>query len=320
MSFKRITAISLITFTISGCSIFQRGPKNEAGPGFSPLEKNVPTDAREDSPRKRIMILPFIDMSGIRAGSEKNVNQIALSGRAALVSWLAGTERFVVINNEDFPKDLNQFLNNYSYDVEAIAKIANGMGVAAVVEAKILEIRAKKMGNEIGVFRKVGAQVDGRIQIRVVAAKNGKELLSSTKDAQIEATTTKIGEGSTSSRDLLDDPKLVGDVVIKALKNTVRPMAQAIDKLSWEGRIALVKGEQYYINAGRLSGLQIGDILKVTEDSEEVYDPDNGSFIGHVPGRMKGTLELVSYFGKDGAIAVLHSGAGVNENDRVELY
>jgi hypothetical protein len=28
----------------------------------------------------------------------------------------------------------------------------------------------------------------------------------------------------------------------------------------------------------------------------------------------------VSYFGKDGAIAILHSGAGITENDRVELY
>ncbi len=314
----QILGLLVLGLGLNSCSLWQR--RAAVSPQAGPMEKNVPIEAREDSPRKRIMVLPFIDVSGVRTADGGPNQQLALSGRSALVSWLSNTERFVIINNDDFPKDISQFLNNFQYDVEAIAKIANGMGIAAVVETKILEIHAKKVGNDIGVFRKVGAQVNGRIQIRIVSAKNGKELLSTVKEAQIQSTSTRIGEQTPSNRDLLDDPKLVGDVVIKALKSTIRPMAQSIDKLSWEGRVALVKGDQYYINAGRLSGLQIGDILKVTEESEEVYDPDSGVFIGHVPGRMKGTVELVSYFGKDGAIAVLHSGAGINENDRIELY
>ncbi len=308
----------LLGFTLNSCSFLQRRTNDSARP--TPLEKNVPTEAREDSPRKRIMVLPFIDVSGVRSASGGPNQQLALSARSALVSWLSNTERFVVINNDDFPKDISQYLNNFQYDVESMAKIASGMGVAAIVETKILDINAKKIGNDIGVFRKVGANVNGRVQIRIISAKNGKELLSTVKEAQIQSTSTRIGDQAPTNRDLLDDPKLVGDVVVKALKSTIRPMAQSIDKLSWEGRVALVKGDQYYINAGRLSGLQIGDILKVTEESEEVYDPDSGVFIGHVPGRMKGTVELVSYFGKDGAIAVLHSGAGISENDRIELY
>ena len=84
--------------------------------------------------------------------------------------------------------------------------------------------------------------------------------------------------------------------------------------------MALVKGDRIYLNAGRISGIQIGDILKVTEDGEDVYDPESGSLIGRVPGRLKGTVEVVSYFGKDGAIGIVHSGSGFHENDRVELY
>jgi hypothetical protein len=82
----------------------------------------------------------------------------------------------------------------------------------------------------------------------------------------------------------------------------------------------MVSGERVFINAGRLSGLQVGDILKVTEEGDDVYDPENGRFIGTAPGRLKGTIEVVSYFGRDGAIAVVHSGSGFQENDRVELY
>ncbi len=93
-----------------------------------------------------------------------------------------------------------------------------------------------------------------------------------------------------------------------------------MEKLSWEGRVAAVAGERIFVNAGRLSGLQVGDILKITDEGDDVYDPETGRFIGTAPGRLKGTVEVVSYFGKDGAIAVVHSGSGFQENDRVELY
>jgi len=75
-----------------------------------------------------------------------------------------------------------------------------------------------------------------------------------------------------------------------------------------------------YLNVGRTSGLQVGDLLKVMDDGDDIYDPENGSHVGRVPGRLKGTLELISYFGADGSVAVIHSGSGFKENDRVEIY
>src|SRR5690606_25714789 len=98
--------------------------------------------------------------------------------------------------------------------------------------------------------------------------------------------------------------------VRKAFVSSVPNVLRAVEKLSWEGRVAMVAGERIFVNAGRLSGLQIGDILKVTEEGEDVYDPETGRFIGTAPGRLKGTIEVVTYFGKDGAIAVIHSGSG----------
>ena len=71
---------------------------------------------------------------------------------------------------------------------------------------------------------------------------------------------------------------------------------------------------------GRISGLQVGDLLKVSENGDDIYDPDSGVHIGKSPGRLKGTLEVISYFGNDGSIAVIHSGAGFKENDKVEVY
>jgi hypothetical protein len=58
----------------------------------------------------------------------------------------------------------------------------------------------------------------------------------------------------------------------------------------------------------------------VSEEGQEIFDPETGGFIGKAPGRMKGTIEIVSYFGKDGAIGIIHSGSGFEENDIVEIY
>jgi hypothetical protein len=71
---------------------------------------------------------------------------------------------------------------------------------------------------------------------------------------------------------------------------------------------------------GRISGVQVGDILKVVEDGNEIYDTELGYHVGKVQGRVKGTLEIVGFFGQDGAVSVVHSGAGFKENDRVEIY
>jgi len=301
-----------LNLALVGCSSLTS--RSSARNDIDPEIRNVPVSARDEAPRKRILVLPFLDASTRRSETIPSV------ARSAVISWLARTNRFVIVNNDDFPKDVSQYLENGEYNLEAVAKIAAGMGVAAVIEGKVLEIKARRIGDRVGIIRSIHANVDATIQIRTVATKNSKEILNIKKSASIRSTTQRVGKYSYSDKDLEEDPKLVHDVTVKAFKGVIKPLALSIDKLSWEGRVALVKGEQIFINAGRLSGLQVGDVLKVTESSEEVYDPDSGALIGHVPGRMKGTLEVVSYFGRDGSITVLHSGAGILENDRVELY
>ena len=302
--------IVILTFILFGCTTPARKTPSR------PVEvKDVPVDARTgDEMRKRVLVLPFLD-------SQLSRPQNVIEGaRKAVVADLMGTRQFIVVSNEDFPQDLAGFLkDNKEYDLPAIGKMASSMGIAAVIEGRILEVRPKRVGDEMGVFRKIKASVDTTVQVRVLGAKSGREIYSTVKKAVVESEATRVGEGVTA-RELAEDPILVRDGVRKAFAATVPGLVKSIEKLDWEGRVALVNGDRLYLNAGRISGIQIGDILKVTEDGEEIFDPETGAFIGLAPGRMKGTIEVVSYFGKDGAIAVIHSGSGFKENDRVELY
>lgn len=302
-----------VTFMATGCSLLRsrNEPRRE-----SINVRDLPTQARgqDSGPRKRVMVLPFIDQ-GV-----SHTERVPVVARESLVRALLKTDAFVVVSNADFPKDLNQFLKNGEYDLEALAKLVSGMGVAAVIEGKIVEVKAKRLGEEIGLVRQIRARLDATVSLRMVAAKNSKIVLNEVRSSTMEDAVTRFGERSNSDRFLEDDPKLVEGAVSRAVQSTVPRIVQAVDKLNWEGRIALVKGDRIYLNAGRLSGLQVGDVLKVTEEGEDVYDPETGVLIGRVPGRLKGTLEVVSYFGKDGSVGVIHSGSGFREADLVELY
>jgi len=298
---------------LTGCSLFDV-KRSQLRP--NPEVREVPVEARDtDELKKRLMLLPFLD-------SDVNCSEkVVLIARKVVLDDLLRTNQFVIVNNDDLKQDVKAFLkDSKEYDLEPLARMASSLGVSAVIEGKILEIRAKRAGDEIGVFRKLRASVDVTIQLRVFAAKNGREILSTVKTATAEAETTRVAQDSASDRYLEEDPVLVTEGVKKAFRSAVPQIIKAVEKLHWEGRVAMIAGDRIYLNAGRLSGIQVGDILKVVEEGEEIFDPETGKFIGSAPGRMKGTVEVVSYFGTDGSIGVIHSGSGFKENDRVELY
>lgn len=311
--------VACIAVTSTGCSLLganrQVGiEKQAAGPEI----RDVPFEAREgkDAPlRKRVMVLPFVSGGGVSRSAEAG-----RAAREAFLRQLRKTDEFVVVANSDFPKDVATFLKGNEYDLEAMGKIAAAMGISAIIEGRILDVRARRVGDEVGLVRKIRARMTARVQVRMVNTRNGSIILNETREAEAEEATTRLAERAASDRDLQDDPILIDAVITRAFQSTIPRMVNAVEKLSWEGRVALIKGDRVYINAGRLSGLQIGDILRISEEGEDVHDPETGSYIGRVPGRLKGTVEIISYFGRDGAISVLHSGSGFRENDLVELY
>lgn len=304
------------TWGLTGCSLLGANRQVGLQKAAAPEVRDVPFAAREskEAPlRKRIMVLPFI-------GGPTQSENAGLVAREAFLRLLRRTDEFVVVANSDFPKDVSAFLKGPEYDLEAMAKIASGMGISAIVEGRIIDVRARRVGDEVGLVRKVRARMNARVQVRMVNTRNGSIILSENREAETEEATTRVAERMENDRDLADDPILIQSVINRAFVATIPRITNAVEKLSWEGRVAMVKGERVYLNAGRLSGIQVGDILRISEEGEDVHDPETGSYIGRVPGRLKGTVEVISYFGKDGAIAILHSGSGFRENDLVELY
>ncbi len=310
---KNLILVSLMPLILSSCATSP--PRNNLAAEVQDVPYRARTDS-EETLRHRILVLPFLE----DAKNQKYAKALE-EARRVVVRELGLTRRFVILEPKDFPKDLKSLTTaEGDYDLEEISKIANGMGVSAVMEGKIIEVRARRVGDSMGLIRNIKAEVSSEIRVRLFSARNGKEILNETRAATVETTTRRFMENQLETRLLEEDPSLVRDSIRRAFSGSVDPVIRAIEKLSWEGRIALISGERVFVNAGRLSGLQVGDILKVSEEGEDVYDPETGRFIGKAPGRLKGSIEVISYFGKDGTIAVYHSGSGFKENDKVELY
>ncbi len=278
--------------------------------------KDVDFKARldEKGPKKRIVVLPFVDIGADRPESAR------LKAREAFMDELNRSDEIIALDSNQLKVDVTKYMSGGDYDLAKIAKDSQNAGVSSLVEGKIIDLRIKKQTDKVGIVRNLKTTFEAVVRLRIFNVRSGKEIFHTVKTVAIEDESTRIAERVSSDLFFINNPELVTILIKDAFLDFTPQLFESMNVVIWEGRIAALKGEKIYLNVGRISGVQVGDILKVVEDGSEIYDPEIGYHIGKVSGQAKGTLEVVSYFGQDGAVSVIHSGAGFKENDRVELY
>nr|BFD66947.1 hypothetical protein HAGR004_19690 [Bdellovibrio sp. HAGR004] len=303
--------LAVVVLCLGACTTFDR-----TNPTLRREIKDVNYEARRDdsAPRKRIMVLPFLD------AGDKRPQELRDQARSAFIADLNRTGEVIALDSRELKVDLAKNMQNGQYKLQDIAKEAQALGVSTVLEGKIIDIRIKRKADNVGVVRHLTTAFEVVAQVRVVTGRAGREVFNTIKTVTVEEQGVRVGERVETDKFLANNPDMITVIVKDAFLDFTPQVLASLDKVTWEGRIAAINGDRIYLNVGRVSGIQVGDLLKVTEDGDDIYDPESGGHIGRVPGRLKGTLEVISYFGNDGAIAVIHSGSGFRENDRVELY
>ncbi|MGD0917274.1 MAG: hypothetical protein ABSB22_12540 [Thermodesulfobacteriota bacterium] len=98
----------------------------------------------------------------------------------------------------------------------------------------------------------------------------------------------------------------------KAIDLTIADLSQSlvreVDGLDWFCRIAKVEGDEVYINAGRLTGLRVGDVMEVSRAG----GPGDR-------GEAKGKIQISACFGIDASMGRLISGKRPDVNDILRL-
>jgi hypothetical protein len=95
---------------------------------------------------------------------------------------------------------------------------------------------------------------------------------------------------------------------VRAIDLTINDISKALsrelDNLDWFCRVAKVEGEEIYINAGKLTGLKIGDVMAV-------FRPGG---VGE-RGELKGKIQISAFLGIDASMAKLVDGKKPDVND-----
>jgi hypothetical protein len=87
-----------------------------------------------------------------------------------------------------------------------------------------------------------------------------------------------------------------------------RSLGRELDAMDWFCRIAKVEGEEVYMNAGKLTGLKVGDVM-------EVFRPAGFGERGEVKGR----IQVSAFFGIDASMGRLIQGKNPDVNDILKL-
>lgn len=302
-----LVPVLILSFLSSCAPISRRKPISSTG--------TRPSSVTDFSPmKKKVALLTFYNETPV-GGSD-----LAITATEEFRRELGKSREFIF--DPDAETTFGNSKDIYSgggVKLTQLARKAKISGVNIVIFGRVKEARVRQKSDEIGFVRKVKSLAETDLEIKVYDVLANKELFSEVMDGNVTDDNLKFYKEETDENLVYRQDLLRYSVKVAARKFVPR-VSKIGSRLDWMGRVAKIIGTRIYINAGRVSGIQLGDILKVITEGQEIYDPESGAMIGMSQGEVKGTLQVVDYVGQDGAVCTLHSGGSVTEGDYIQLY
>ncbi len=259
--------------------------------------------------------LPFLQMGfkkkvAILDFENKTTYQEEMIGEAVakrLADKLEATQRVIIMDKAVVSEMLKREGIRFDSltDLPVMKQAHRSLGIQAfalgtVTDVSLLSSKASDTSEEEVSF------ATAKVEIRLIDASTGNLLKTFIGRSPIFGT-KESGEGSR------------GKAVIKSidlsLEDILDGFFRQLDYLDWTTTIAKIEGENLIINAGRLSGLRIGDTLEIYEPGKEIIHPSTKISLGWTTGQLKGVLRVSELFGVDAAIGKVVQGAGFSPND-----
>lgn len=271
---------------------------------------------RFGQPKKKLFVLPFMNDTPF---SDDQLGALAAN---ELLRLLRSSNRAVIPEDLKSDETSRDFYSGEKIRLSPLIREGKKLGVTLLIVGRIKKVKYRQKGDDVGLFRQKRSVAAVDLEMRMFDCAEGKEIMFDAKSADSTSSQMNIfGKDEENSEERKDQRlQLVQEATGNAMRLIASDIARALDKISWEGRIAKISGGRVYVNAGRASGLNIGDILKVMTPGEDIYDPLTGAYMGRSQGQPKGTLEVIDFLGTDGAVSSVHSGGGFFEGDSVQLY
>ena len=174
--------------------------------------------------------------------------------------------------------------------------------------------------NEVfGIHALVVGQLSGPYLFTTKADKNKEETASAIIRIEMRIMDTLSGKTfknlsatnpilSTKEKGSFSEEKAKIKAVDLTIGDLGRSLSRELEGLDWFCRVAKVEGEDIYINAGRLTGLKVGDVM-------EVFRPNGPG----EQGETKGKIQISAWFGIDASIGELIQGNKPDTEDILKL-
>jgi len=254
--------------------------------------------------KRKVIILDFENKTTYK--DEKIGEAVAKK----LSDKLEATQRVVTLDRTSVSDSLNRegFKFESLTDPSVMKRSYQSLGIqafasGAVTDVSILSSKASETSEEEVAF------ATAKVEIRLIDASTGNLLKSFIGRSPIFGT-KETGEYSRS--------KAVLKAIDFSLDEILEGFLRQLDLLDWTTTIAKIEGDHLYINAGKLSGLRIGDTLEIFEPGKEIIHPTTKFSLGWTTGQSKGVMQVTELFGVDAAIGKVVQGKGFGLTDVVK--
>jgi len=300
-------------------------PVREAPPSKKPSVPMAPPETKEETKVASIPTRPFYSPTlpffqlgfkrkvAILDFENKTTYQEETIGEAVakkLSDKLDATQRVVAVDKTV----VSEMLNREGFKFETLAEPSvmkqahQSLGIQAfalgtVTDLSLLSPKTLETAEEEVTYATV------KMEIRLIDAATANLLKSFIGRSPIFGT-KETGDNSRG--------KAVLKAIDLSLDDILEGFLRQLDLLEWATTVAKIEGEDLYINAGRLSGLRIGDMLEVFEPGKEIFHPTAQFSLGWTTGQLKGVIQITSLFGVDAAVGKVVQGQGFIPNDIVK--
>ena len=263
-------------------------------------------------PKKRVAVVKFQDKSAYGRG------RLGPAIQDILTTELARSGMFIMITRQDLDLILDEQDLARSGAIKAGTGPQSGevLGVNAIVTGVVSQFGVKQTSATYLVGASKTQTAEATVDVRVIDATTGQIIYAESGTGIHETSSTEVlGVGGRTGYDETMEGKAFRAAVSKFIDNLIQKMAS----MEWTGKVASVDGGEVTVNAGKKTGLAIGDRLRVYGEGREVIDPDTKLPLGRRPGPERGEIEIADFFGEDASIGKVVRGSGFAVNDIVRF-
>jgi hypothetical protein len=247
--------------------------------------------------KRRILVLPLADTTNYK---EEHLDELTAK---KLVSRLENSGSIIVVD----PQTVS--LSGDPSTPEAMKALNELYGVQAVVKGTLSDVYASTSKIDGANDKEVSFALC-KISLEIYNTETGKILrrliarnpfFLSRENGEMSSEKAKV-----KAIDLAIE--LIADDLLRSLLS-----------LDWHTRIASIETDKVFLNAGRLSGLEKGDVLEIYSCGDQVIDKTTNLPLGRTKGTYKGDVEVVEVFGVDASWAKITKAASFAPTDLVYL-